>query len=105
AFSHHAKLLASASEDHSVMIWDTATDGLRHSFWDPSDSVCSVSFSHDSKLVATAPSASGTRRMDNGQLLQALWGHSAKFRVVIFSHDSTLLTPASVDKTVRVWES
>ena len=67
-------------------------------------SVDFVSFSHDSKLVTSAFKDRTVRIWDteNKQLLQTLWGHSAKVRVVIFSYDLTLLTAASVNKTVRV---
>jgi WD40 repeat protein len=53
AFSHDSKLLASASSDNTVKVWDAATGSLQqtlgHSNW-----VNSVAFSHDSKLLASA---------------------------------------------------
>ena len=54
AFSHDSKLLASASCDHTVKVWDAATGSLQQTLEGHSDKVYSVAFSHDSKLLASA---------------------------------------------------
>ncbi|KAH8756185.1 WD40-repeat-containing domain protein, partial [Hyaloscypha finlandica] len=54
AFSHNSKLLASASDDYTVKVWDVATGVLQQTLEGHSDWVNSVAFSHDSKLLASA---------------------------------------------------
>jgi len=53
-FSHDSKLLASASYDKTVRIWDVGTGFLQQTLEGHSDGVMSVAFSHDSKLLASA---------------------------------------------------
>jgi WD40 repeat protein len=48
AFSHDSKLLASASHDHTIKLWDAATGTLQQTLEGHSDWVNSVAFSHDS---------------------------------------------------------
>ena len=51
---HDSKLLASASHDGIVKVWDAATGSLQQTIEGHSDSVTSVAFSHDLKLLALA---------------------------------------------------
>jgi len=105
-FSHDSKLLASASYDKTVRIWDVSTGSLQQTLEGHSDEVTSVTFSHDSKLLASASYDKTVRIWDVGigSLQQTLEGHSDEVTSVTFSHDSKLLASASYDKTVRIWD-
>ncbi|KAH0553451.1 hypothetical protein GP486_006481, partial [Trichoglossum hirsutum] len=74
-----------------------------------SDSVTSVTFSHDSAWLA---SGSGDRTVkiwnaSSGECLQTLEGHSSSVSSVTFSHDSARLASGSesFDNTVKIWDA
>ncbi|KAH8761866.1 hypothetical protein F5882DRAFT_431506 [Hyaloscypha sp. PMI_1271] len=107
AFSHDARLLASASDDKTVKVWDTTTGALQQTLEGHSSSVSSVAFSHDSRLLASASDDNTVKVWDIaiGTLQQTLEGHSSLVSSVAFSHESKLLVSASWDKTVKVWNA
>ncbi|KAF4767108.1 hypothetical protein N7455_011603 [Penicillium solitum] len=47
------RLLASGFRDNTVQLWDTATGSLQQTLEGHSDSVCSVTFSPDGRLLAS----------------------------------------------------
>lgn len=83
--------------------------------WDPClqildghiDTIASIAFSHDSKLLASASYDSTIRLwlVDTGEHLRELNGHDDRTISVAFSHDSSLLVSASHDRTVRIWRT
>lgn len=97
-FSHDSKLLASASQDKTVRIWDTSSGKCLNTIKGHRDSVTSVVFSHDSKLLASGSQDKTAKIWEtrNGQCLQTL-KLDADVVSVIFSQDSKLL--ASFSKT------
>ncbi|KAH8723832.1 hypothetical protein GQ44DRAFT_773708 [Phaeosphaeriaceae sp. PMI808] len=107
AFSPNGGLVASASYDSTVRLWDPATGALCHTLKGHSDAVMSVAFSPDGGLVASASNDSTVRLWDSatGALCHTLKGHSSAVMSVAFSPNGGLVASASYDCTVRLWDS
>ena len=91
-FSPDSKLLALASGDGEVKLWDTSTGVALQTLEGHSESVSSVAFSPDGKVLASA-SGDGTVKLWNtstGEVLQRLVV-DAVIRTVSFTDDGTLL--------------
>jgi WD40 repeat protein len=91
AFSPDGKLLATASVDKTVKLWEVATGSLARTLTHP-EGVTSVAFSPDGELLATTSYDLQVRlwRVRDGILLRTLAGHTRDPWTVAFS-------------TIRVW--
>src|SRR5258705_323267 len=97
-------LLASASSDKTIKLWDPHTgEHLRtlegHSSW-----VTSVAFSPDGGLLASGSDDKTIKLWDphTGEHLRTLEGHSYGVKSVAFSPDGGLLASAYSDKTIKL---
>ncbi len=107
AFSPDGKVLASASGDKTVKLWDASTGTVMQTLEGHSRRVTAVAFSPDSKVLASA-SDDGTIKLwdaSTGTVMQTLEGHSDWVRAVAFSPDGKVLASASDDKTVKLWDA
>ena len=108
AFSPDGRLLATASLDVTVRLWNPATGDCLRTLTGHTELVMGVAFSPDGRLLATSgDSPPGTVRLWNpatGDCLRALTGHAGGFLRVAFSPDGRLLATASGgDPEARLW--
>ena len=88
-FSPDGKLIASASLDRTVRLWDSATGSCHSTLEGHSDTVTAVTFSPDGKLIASASRDRTVRLWDSatGSCRSTLEGHSDTVTAVAFSSD------------------
>ncbi|MCF3132470.1 WD40 repeat domain-containing protein [Streptomyces olivochromogenes] len=98
-------LLATASSDGTVRLWNPATHKLIGQLTGHQDAVHAVAFSPDGTLLATAGHDRTVRLWNpatHEPIGQPLTGHQGTILAVAISPDSTLLATAGHD-TVRLW--
>ncbi|KAF8537817.1 vegetative incompatibility protein HET-E-1 [Trichophaea hybrida] len=106
AFSPDGQLLASASQDNTIRLWDPSTGALRSTLECHSNEVSAVAFSPDGQLLASASWDNTIRLWDpsTGASRSTLEGHSHGVIAVAFSPDGQLLASLSRDNTIRLWD-
>ncbi|MDE0636617.1 MAG: dockerin type I domain-containing protein [Candidatus Poribacteria bacterium] len=107
AFSPNGKMLASASWDQTVRLWNVNTGRLLHILTGHTNEIMSVAFSPDGNTLASG-SWDGTIRLwnpRNGKLKRTLTEHAGGVASVIFSPDGNILASGSADRTIRLWDT
>lgn len=110
AFHPTFSLLASASEDTTVKIWDWETGSFERTLKGHTREVWGVDFDSKGSFLATCSSDLSikvwdTQQWDNaGYSGKTLRGHEHTVSTVKFLPGDDLIASASRDKTIRIWE-
>ena len=107
AFSPDGERCATASEDHSVVIWDFTVGQPVQSFLAHVGAVNSVVFSPDGERLLTG-SADGTAILwaaRTGKIIRRFRGHSSGVNSAVFSSDGKQILTGSSDKAAILWDA
>ncbi len=107
ALSPNNRLLASASADNTIRLWDVGSGNELRTLTGHGGWVKCVAFSPDGKLLASGSNDRTVRlwSVSTGRELHLLAGHSGPVEALTFSADGRWLVSGSADNTAKLWES
>ena len=105
--SPDSKILAGASSERIIELWDLQTNKKLQTLKGHTGRVYDVNFSADGKRLV---SASDDRKIiiwevATGKILNTLEGHQDRIYTAIFSPDSKLIASSGADRTIRLWNA
>jgi WD40 repeat protein len=105
-FSPDGRMLASASDDGTIKLWEVITGKLRATLQGESQHNNSLAFSADGKLLGRGgPHETISRwNLTSGQQTFKLDGHTGNVTSVVFSKNGALIALAGSDNTLKVWD-
>jgi platelet-activating factor acetylhydrolase IB subunit alpha len=99
-------LLASASEDATIKVWDSETGAFETTLKGHTLSVQDIAFDQTGKYLASCSADLSVKLWDfqSYKCMKTFQGHDHNVSSVIFTPSGDHLISASRDKTVKVWE-
>jgi tricorn protease-like protein len=109
AFRPDGKMLAAASADEMVYVWDLVTGALQKPLKGHGTSVRSVAFSPDGSVLASGAGYNGFYPfaflwdVNSGSEIRQLKGHTVGVYSLAFTPDGKMLLTGGGDGTIKVW--
>ena len=104
SFSPDGSLVATASRDHDVRIWDVETGEEVVSPLQHNSEVRDARFSPDGRWIVTAAGRAALFDVRDGSLIMRMQGHEGPLTSVAFDPAGRTIVTAGVDGTVRTYE-
>lgn len=106
ACSADGKIIASASIDKILKLWDSQTGKLIRNLEGQTDIINSIVFTSNGKFIIAGSSDKTIRIWDlaSGKLLKTLRAHADVITTVIIDSSNQLIASLSVDHTLCVWD-
>ncbi len=107
AINPNGQLIANLSSDHeNILLWHSATGELLHTLRGHTDTIESIVFCPNNKILASGSQDKTVRlwSIQTGETLNTLKGHQRFVFGVAFSPDGKILASGSADHTVRLWD-
>ena len=107
AYSADGQIIASASYDGTIKLWNARSFQEIASFIGHEATVADVAFSPNSSIIASASDDKAIKLWDinTGQEVATLKGHTGEVARVVFSPDGSRIVSASVDASIRFWDA
>ncbi|MFL6260862.1 MAG: pentapeptide repeat-containing protein [Thermoanaerobaculia bacterium] len=107
AWNPDGTVLATASDDGTIKLWDAASGRLLNTLAGHESWVRSVAWAPDGQRLASAGDDKTVRLWEasSGRALNTLAGHESSVLTVAWAPDGQRLASAGYDKTVRLWEA
>lgn len=102
-YSHNGQFLVTASDDHTVIIWDKRGVKIKTLYGHLSE-VEACTFSHDGKYIVSCSCDKEIRLWDveTADCINILTGHTDCVSCLCITNDNVLIS-SSWDKTIRIW--
>ncbi|MEM9214593.1 MAG: serine/threonine-protein kinase [Cyanobacteria bacterium P01_F01_bin.150] len=106
AISLDQRLLASASDDRTVRLWDLVSGSEMRRLVGHRDRVQAVAISPNGQMVASGGGDTLIKLWNplTGEAIANLAGHGAPINALAITADGQRLASASADKTIKIWD-